>query len=508
VAHKFNWMLVNKAGRENLRILIPVIAALCIIIGFILGSKFGSVLQMNSLIAEKKSSNNQSIITLNEALGFLSSKYVDQLNKDSLVDVALNQWVGGLDPFSSYIRPQDLAWMNKRLSGSYVGIGIEFTLKNDSILVISVFENGPAAIAGIAVGDYITATGEYIGSKTEVQQAENMVYNIRGKVGEKVKIQIYRPFTKKYLTLNCVRKDLEMPSVQPFIDYNKSVGYIRIKEFSAKTDQEFMLAMDSLFGKQNNEKDLILDLRGNPGGYLEKSTHLINQLISESGKIMVTTKTKTGKETIYKTSGRPFFRPRKIAVLMDENSASASEIVAGALQDLKRAVIIGRPSFGKGLVQGQFNLSNGGALKLTIAKFYTPSGKLIQKPYKKGDTSKVTGGIIPDITIPQQSRDSLAIWQNTVRQILPFITQNKFNWDLKSDKLDKKNAAIWSSFSLNHPMVNTFLAQHNLSEDFRMLVWQKLKVAYVKQSFGADAAMRLEFESDPFLNAAITYLKK
>jgi len=501
-------MSVNKTGRENLRILIPLIAALCLIIGFILGAQFGSVLQMNSLIAEKKTSSNQAIITLHEALGFLSSKYVDQLNKDSLVDVALDHWVGGLDPFSSYIKPRDLTWMNKRLSGSYVGIGIEFTIKNDSILVVSVFENGPAAIAGILVGDYLIATGENIGSKTGIQDAENMVYSIRGKVGEKVKIQIYRPFTKKYLTLNCVRKDLEMPSVQPFIDVNNKVGYIRIREFSAKTDQEFMLAMDSLFSKQNNEKDLILDLRGNPGGYLEKSTHLINQLISESGKVMVSTKTKTGKETIYKTSGRPFFKPRKIVLLIDENSASASEIVAGALQDLKRAVIIGRPSFGKGLVQGQFNLSNGGALKLTIAKFYTPSGKLIQKPYKKGDTSTVIGGIIPDISIPHQSRDSQAIWQNAVRQIFPFITQYKFNWDLKSDKLDKKNTANWVSFSVNHPLVNTFLTQHNLPEDFRNLVWQKLKVAYVKQSFGVDASMRLEFEIDPFLNAAFSHLKK
>jgi carboxyl-terminal processing protease len=501
-------MSFNKAGRENLLILIPLIVAICLVIGFFLGARFGTSLFTISLEGNNKSNNNQQIVTLNQALGFLSSKYVDPLRKDSLVDVALKQWMSGLDPFSSYIKPQDLAWMNKRLSGSYVGIGVEFTIKNDSILVVSVLENGPAAIAGILAGDYLIDAGEKISPKMERQSAEKLIHKIRGKVGTKVEVKVFRPFNRKYLTINCVRKDLEMPSVEPFIDYNKSVGYIRIKEFSAKTDQEFMLAMDSLFGKQNNEKDLILDLRGNPGGYLEKSTHLLNQLIAESGKIMVTTKTKEGKETVYKTSGRPFFKPRKIVVFMDENSASASEIVAGALQDHKRAVIIGRPSFGKGLVQSQFNLSNGGALKLTIAKFYTPSGKLIQKPYKIGDTSTLKGGIMPDIFIPLHFRDTMAEWKYAERQILPFTTQNKLSWDMKLDKKRENYSEISSLFSTSHPLVNTFLSQHKLGEDFRTLVWQNLKVAYVKKSFGMDAAMRVEFEMDPFLSAALNYLKK
>lgn len=458
-------MSAYKAEGGNLHILVPIIAALCLITGFIGGARFGPGLFINSLENDNKG-RNQQILTLNEALGFLSSKYVEPMNKDSLVDVALQEWISGLDPYSTYIKPQDLAWMNKRLSGSYVGIGIEFSIKNDSILVISVMENGPAAHAGILAGDFLIDAGNNMGSNTSFQDAEILISKIRGKSGTKVKVKIFRPSLNKYITLNCYRKELNMPGVDPIVDFNKSVGYIRIKEFNAKTDQEFMLAMDSLFGKQNNQKDLILDLRNNPGGYLEKSTHLLNQLIAESGKIMVSTKNKAGKETVYKTSGRPFFKPRSIVVLIDEQSASASEIVAGALQDHKRAIIIGRPSFGKGLVQGQFNLSNGGALKLTIAKFYTPSGKLIQKPYKLGDTSTVKGGISPDISVPFASKDTLDKW------------------------------------------VNKFLVQKGLSVDFRKNALKDLKMVDNKKSFGTDAAIRKEFESDPFIIAALAYLKK
>ena len=343
----------HKSGRENLQLVFPLIAALFLIIGFILGSFFAPQGRIKTLYPE----NSSAISTLNEALGFLSSKYVDPLDKDSLAEEAISFWMSNLDPFSTYIKPNDLAWMNERLSGSYVGIGIEFMIKNDSILVVSVLENGPAETAGMQVGDILLAAGSAILDKASQSNPENIIKNVRGKEGSSVVIKIYRPSTGKYVSLKCIRKGLDMPSVGPYLNYNKNIGYIKIKEFSATTDQEFMLAMDSLFGKQGSKKDLILDLRGNPGGYLEKATHMLNQLIPESGKVMVSTKSKSGKETVFKSSGRPFFPAANIVVLMDENAASASEIVAGALQDLKRATIVGRRSFGKGLVQAQYKQS-------------------------------------------------------------------------------------------------------------------------------------------------------
>ena len=406
------------------------------------------------------------------------------------------------------IKPNDLAWMNERLSGSYVGIGIEFMIKNDSILVVSVLENGPAETAGMQVGDILLAAGSAILDKTSQSNPENIIKNVRGKVGSSVIIKIYRPSTGKYVSLNCIRKGLDMPSVGPYLNYNKNIGYIKIKEFSATTDQEFMLAMDSLFGKQGSKKDLILDLRGNPGGYLEKATHMLNQLIPESGKVMVSTKSKSGKETVFKSSGRPFFPAANIVVLMDENAASASEIVAGALQDLKRATIVGRRSFGKGLVQAQYKLSNGGALKLTIAKFYTPSGKLIQNPYQKGDTSSLKRGISPDVLIPLASFDTSELWENAKRLTIPFVIKNKPNGFLTYSPVKGKVATInWAAFLPDNKLVSAYLKEFNLGDEIRLSAWKRLKVAYAKQYLGNEAAMSIEFEVDPFLKEAIRNLE-
>jgi carboxyl-terminal processing protease len=497
-------MSVNKSGRENLQILFPLVAALFLIIGFILGSFFAPLGRVKTFNTE----NSSAIGALNEALGFLSSKYVDPLDKDSLAEEAISFWMRNLDPFSTYIKPNDLAWMNERLSGSYVGIGIEFMIKNDSILVVSVMENGPAAIAGMQVGDILLAAGSVILDRTSQLNPENIIKNVRGKEGTSVVVKIYRPSIRKFISLKCIRKGLDMPSVGPFLKYNKNIGYIRIKEFSATTDQEFMLAMDSLFGKQGYKKDLILDLRGNPGGYLEKATHMLNQLIPESGKIMVSTKSKSGKETVFKSSGRPFFSTGKIVVLMDENAASASEIVAGALQDHKRATIVGRRSFGKGLVQAQYKLSNGGALKLTIAKFYTPSGKLIQNPYQKGDTSTIKRGIFPDVLIPLAALDTMELWENAKRMTIPFVIKNKPEGFLTYNPAEGKVAtANWAAFLPNHKLVTAYLMEFNLGDEVRLSAWKRLKVAYAKQYLGTEAAMIIEFEVDPFLKEALRNLE-
>jgi carboxyl-terminal processing protease len=486
-------MSFHKVGRENHRFLIPVIAAFCLIIGYLAGARFGTVPQMHTI---SSSSGFSPVILLNETLGFLSSKYVEPLNKDSLAEVAIQSWIKNLDPYSSYIRPEDLSWMNKRLSGSFVGIGISFNTQNDSVSVLSVLENSPAALADIRVGDILIGAGKEMKIHKGKQRAKEIIERIRGEAGTWVKVGIYRPATEKYLIKYCKRIDLDMPGVEPIINYHSSLAYIRIKTFHANTDKEFMVAMDSLFGEQRGKKDLILDLRGNQGGYLEKSTHLINQLISESGKVMVTTRSITGKETVYKTSGRPFFNPGNMVVLIDENTASAAEIVAGALQDHKRAIIIGRPSFGKGLVQEQFNLSNGGALKLTIATSFTPSGKRIQRSFKKEDsTKKIEGGIIPDIFIPYDDRENRSVWQLAVGNLPFFMMENKQN--MRSD-----------SFLSNNPLVTAFMRQNKLPEEYRDLVWQKLKEAHLKKTSGLDASMRVSFEVDPFLQAALTHLKK
>jgi hypothetical protein len=235
---------------------------------------------------------------------------------------------------------------------------------------------------------------------------------------------------------------------------------------------------------------------------------MLYQLIPESGKVMVSTKYKTGKETVFKSSGRPFFPTANIIVLIDENAASASEIVAGALQDHKRATIIGHRSFGKGLVQAQYKLSNGGALKLTIAKFYTPSGKLIQNPYQKGDTSTTKRGIFPDVLIPLASMDTSELWANAKRLTIPFVIKNKPDGFLTYSSAKGKVATVkWAAFLPDNKLVSAYLKEFNLGDEVRLSAWKRLKVAYAKQYLGNEAAMNIEFEVDPFLKEAIRNLE-
>jgi hypothetical protein len=193
---------------------------------------------------------------------------------------------------------------------------------------------------------------------------------------------------------------------------------------------------------------------------------------------------------------------------MDENAASASEIVAGALQDHKRATIIGRRSFGKGLVQAQYNLSNGGALKLTIAKFYTPLGKLIQNPYQKGDTSNIKRGIFPDVLIPLAALDTMELWENAKRLTFPFVIKNKPDGFITYSLAKGKVATVnWAAFSPNHKLVKAYLTEFNLGDEVRLSAWKRLKVAYAKQYLGNEAAMSIEFEVDPFLKEALRNLE-
>ena len=265
------------------------------------------------------------------------------------------------------------------MDGDFEGVGIEFLLVRDTINVVSTVYGGPSEKVGILAGDQIISVNDTLVAGKKMDNIDVIRY-LKGVKGTKVKLGVKRTTNKNILFFNIVRDQIPLNSIDAAISLDNKTALIKINRFSAKTYQEFMGAVDSLFIKGKKE-NLILDLRQNPGGYLQEATNILSQLIADRNKLLVYTKGRNFKKTEYETNGRSHFSLKKIAVLIDEGSASASEIVAGAIQDWDKGVIIGRRSFGKGLVQEQYDLQNGGALRLTIAKYYTPSGRCIQKDF-------------------------------------------------------------------------------------------------------------------------------
>jgi carboxyl-terminal processing protease len=314
-----------------------------------------------------------------ELIRYVEARYVDEVDKEELTATAIQSILDKLDPHSSYIPSKELQEVNDQLDGDFDGIGIEFFILDDTLLVVTPLAGGPSEAVGIMAGDKIVMIEDSIvaGKDKNVREITGM---LRGKKGTDVRIGVLRGSQGNLLEFTITRDAIPMNSVDVGMMLDEKTGYIRLSRFSAKTYEEFMKALEPLV-EEHKMEDLVIDLRGNPGGYLQQATRILSQLFKEKQKLLVFTEgRKTGRNE-YNTSGMPFFDVNNIVVLIDEGSASASEIVAGAIQDRDRGVIVGRRSFGKGLVQEQYELSDGSALRLTVAKYYTPSGRSIQKPY-------------------------------------------------------------------------------------------------------------------------------
>ena len=314
-----------------------------------------------------------------QVFNIIKEKYVDPVNVDSLQDLAINDVLKTLDPHSSYLPPVDAKQLSDDLEGNYNGIGIEYQLLNDTLLVTGVNKMGPAAKAGLKAGDRILEINKVNIAGKQVTN-KRIVQLIRGRRGTAAQLTIRTP-GRRDRVVAVTRDKITVSSIDVAYMIAPAVGYVKISRFGARTDEDFVRELDLL--KKHGMQSLILDLRENGGGYLSAATSLCDQFLGEK-KLIVYTKGTHEPRTDYYATADGKFQTGKLVVLIDENTASASEVVAGAIQDLDRGTVIGRRSFGKGLVQEQFNFGDGSALNLTVARYYTPSGRSIQKNYKEG----------------------------------------------------------------------------------------------------------------------------
>ncbi len=314
-----------------------------------------------------------------EVLRYIDGKYVDKVDRDELVEKAIDNLLDELDPHSNYITSEEISSVRENLDGEFVGIGVEYEIVEDTILVLSVVKDGPSDIAGIKSGDRIITVSDSLVAGVKID-AEGVGKHLRGDVGSEVVIGIKRVGESSLVSKTIKRGRIPLPSVANVSMLDNKTGYIKILRFSATTYKEFMDSMEEL--SKMGMKDLVIDLRQNPGGYLKEATRMLNQLILQRDVLLVYTEGEHSSKKTYNTSGPLRYDIDDLAILIDENSASASEIMAGAIQDWDRGLIIGRRSFGKGLVQEQYDLSDGSALRLTVSRYYTKSGRLIQKSYE------------------------------------------------------------------------------------------------------------------------------
>ena len=354
---------------------LPIILSLVLVIGLWLGYFLSNRLQNNSSLSQNnRASTNDKI---NSLLDYIEYQYVDTINKKDLVEKTVTSMLQSLDPHSSYIAASEFETVNEPLEGIFDGIGVEFNIIKDTIRVITPIEGGPSEKIGIRAGDKIVKVEGNIVAGVKITNKE-VFDKLRGKSGSIVNVSILRSGIQKPLMFNITRDAIPLYSIDASYMVNTTVGYIKISKFAATTYDEYLKAFNTL-SKQGMKK-LILDLRGNPGGYLNAAVDISDEFLV-NGLQIVYTQGKASPKKVYKATERGSFENNGLAILIDEGSASASEIVAGAIQDNDRGTIIGRRSFGKGLVQDQLQLPDGSAIRLTIARYYTPTGRCIQKPY-------------------------------------------------------------------------------------------------------------------------------
>jgi carboxyl-terminal processing protease len=315
---------------------------------------------------------------IEEILRYVNAKYVDGVNDKAMIDKSVNSLLQELDPHSIYIPADALKEVNEDLEGEFEGIGIESILLDDTLRIVTPLSNSPAANAGLATGDKILAIGD---SSAIGKNMRWLHEKLRGKKGTTVKVGLLKEGESKVKSVTLNRDRVPVHAVDVATTLDNQTGYIKISRFSQNTTREFLQGMEKLYEKKNI-KDLVIDLRQNPGGYLDKAVDILSQLFKDKDKLLVYTKGRTVHRNEYKSTGRSRYEVGNVAILIDEGSASASEIVAGAVQDWDRGVIVGRRSFGKGLVQEPYILKDGSELRLTVARYYTPTGRSIQKPYK------------------------------------------------------------------------------------------------------------------------------
>ena len=363
-------MAQNKTNRY-----LPVIMAFCVVVGILIGTFYTNHFSGNRLNIINSGSNR-----LNNILHIVDDQYVDTVNVDSLVEKAIPLILAELDPHSVYINAKDVQIATDDLKGSFSGVGIEFTIREDTIHVQNVISNGPAERAGIVAGDKIVSIDDkpFVG---KIVTNEEAMHRLKGPKDTKVKLGILRYGSKKEQFFTVTRGDIPVKSISATYMLDETTGYIRIKSFGETTYSDLLISLAKL--SQEGFENLIIDLRDNTGGYLQSAVQMVNEFLPKDRLIVYTQGRKSPRHD-YRSDGRGSYQKIPLVVLINEGSASASEIFAGAIQDNDRGTIIGRRSFGKGLVQQQLPFADGSLIRLTVARYYTPSGRCIQKPYAAG----------------------------------------------------------------------------------------------------------------------------
>lgn len=431
----------------------PLLMALCIVVGILIGTFYANHFSGNRLNIINSGSNR-----LSNLLHIIDDQYVDTVNIDSLVEKAFPGILAELDPHSVYISAKDVATANDDLKGSFSGVGIEFTIRKDTIHVQNVIKDGPAEQAGLLAGDKIVSIDgkPFVGKIVTDEEAK---HRLKGPKDTKVTIGVIRYGETKPKTFVVTRGDITTKSVSAVYMLNDTTGYIRIKSFGERTYAEMLAGLYDL--STQNFKSLVIDLRDNTGGYLQAATQMVNEFLPKN-RLIVYTEGRKSPRANYRSDGRGSFQDLPLVVLINEGSASAAEIFAGAIQDNDRGTIIGRRSFGKGLVQKQIEFPDGSMVRLTIARYYTPSGRCIQKPYTPGDETDYQldllsryehgeyfsqdsirhtgpeyhthigrtvyggGGITPDIFIPEDTLDMTSYYKEAAMSGL--ILQYAYNY--------------------------------------------------------------------------------
>ncbi len=478
---------------KNLKnILLPLIFSLILIAGILIGNWYsrnfyGQNISLRQIFGTENSNGfhgngNTALIPsnnkLNSILSYISSEYVDSVSVETLTESAIPTILEELDPHSVYIPARDLSKYNEPLVGNFSGIGVQFNMVDDTIAIINTIANGPSEIVGIIAGDRIIKVDGRVVAGVKLP-SDSIVAMLRGPKGTTVRVEVARRSEKKPLDFEITRNDIPLYSVDVAYMINDSTGYIKISTFAQTTFDEFIEAVKKLH--LEGMAKLVLDLRSNGGGLMDAATNIADQFLDENKLIVYTQGKARARYDVYSSEGGICIND-EVCILIDEYSASASEILAGAIQDNDRGTIIGRRSFGKGLVQEQLQFRDGSALRLTIARYYTPTGRSIQKPYKdhmadyytdlhtryahgefeNADSIKFTdslkyitpggktvyggGGIMPDIFVPMDT-SGISNYFNRVRN-LGLIYRFAFDYSDKnrSKLLKYENASALSSY--------------------------------------------------------------
>ena len=501
------------------KVYFPLLIFAAITVGFLLGGIFVRIPVVAKLNTENKTKQK-----LNKLIDFINSEYVDNVNTDSIVDQTVSGILGKLDPHSVYIAKNEAEGVAESMKGDFVGIGVNFFVDNDTVAVIKPVEGGPSEKAGIKAGDRIlSANNEKLFGKKIT--TEKLYSKLKGEPNSKVILTIFRKSTNKKFNLRVIRNIIPLKSVDIAIMLNKNTGYIKINRFAETTYKEFKIGLKKLVKQGANS--LVVDLRDNGGGYLDQAVSIADEFLKDK-KLIVFTKNK--KKRIDKTfaTSDGIFENGKVTLLINENSASASEILAGAIQDNDRGLVVGRRSFGKGLVQREMPFEDGSTVRLTVARYYTPTGRSIQKSYKEGneeylnefinrykngelyakDSIKIAdtlkfktpkgrivyggGGIVPDVFVPLESTKG--------NEVIPMIMQSGLVSNFVFKELDRHRnqfsnlnfAQIITKIEGSDLYYNSFKKMIELNDSFIDLDSSK---NYIKRYIAAEFCRQLLGES-------------